>query len=177
MKFNELWDRKVAAMNFNVLCCVTLAGAFTGAPVLACMPMPPNAAYEIQGARAAFVGRVTSVEPGDQAACLRAAHERAADDLPYDPGDRACEAFGFATLEPAWIIKGEEVVSGPYRVAWNRTEFCAVGWTAQVGGLAVAMIPEDASTLREGATAVIDGGQQGDLLVRIILELVQEVQP
>ena len=164
-------------MNRILTTCVAVASAFVAAPALACMPMPSNAGYEIAGSRAAFVGRVTAIEPGDQAACLAAARARATDELPYDPGDRGCQAFGFATLEPAWIIKGEDVVTGPFRVAWNQTEFCAVGWKAEVGVLAVAMVPEDASILRDGATAVVEGAQQGDLLVKIILELVREVQP
>ncbi len=164
-------------MNRILTTCVAVASAFVAAPALACMPMPSNAGYEIAGSRAAFVGRVTAIEPGDQAACLADARARATENLPYDPGDRGCQDFGFATLEPAWIIKGEDVVTGPFRVAWNQTEFCAVGWKAEVGALAVAMVPEDASILRDGATAVVEGAQQGDLLVKIILELVREVQP
>jgi hypothetical protein len=39
------------------------------------------------------------------------------------------------------------------------------------------MVPEDGATLREGATAVVEGIQQGDLLFQIILELVAEIQP
>jgi|GEM_PF-3233539 len=164
-------------MNRILTSCITAAAVFTAAPALACMPMPPNTGYDISGSRAAFVGRVTSIEPGDQAACLAAARARATDELPYDPGDRGCQAFGFATLEPAWIIKGEDMVSGPFRVAWNETEFCAVGWKAEVGDLVVATVPDHASGLRDGATAVVDGAHQGDLLVKIIIELVREVQP
>ncbi len=164
-------------MNRILTTCVTTVAVFVAAPALACMPMPSNAGYEISGSRAAFVGRVTSIEPGDQAACLAAARARAGDNFEGDPGERGCEAFGFATLEPAWIIKGEDVITGPFRVAWNQTEFCAVGWKAEVGALAVAMVPEDSSRLRDGATAVVEGAQQGDLLVKIILELVREVQP
>jgi hypothetical protein len=39
------------------------------------------------------------------------------------------------------------------------------------------MVPEDSSRLRDGATAIVEGAQQDDLLVKIILELVREVQP
>jgi hypothetical protein len=157
---------------------LTTAALCVAAPAWACLPPPPNASYETQMARAAFVGRVVSVEQTDPAACIAAARARAAGP-PFqgDPGERGCEAFGFATLEPAWIIKGEDIVTGPFRVAWNRTPFCAVGWTPEVGALAVAMVPEDGTTLREGATAVVEGIQQGDLLFQIILELVAEIQP
>jgi hypothetical protein len=144
----------------------------------ACLPPPPNASYETSVARAAFVGRVVSIEQTDPAACIAAARARAAG-RPFqgDPGERGCDAFGFATLEPAWIIKGEDIVTGPFRVAWNRTEFCTVGWEPQIGALAIAMVPEDRARLREGTTAVVEGIQQGDLLFRIILELVAEIQP
>ena len=164
-------------MNCILTTCVAAAAVFAADPALACMPMPSNAGYEIAGARAAFVGRVTSIEPGDQSECLAAARARSTESFEGDPGERGCQAFGFATLEPAWIIKGEDLVTGPFRVAWNQTEFCAVGWKAEVGGLVVVMVPEDASTLREGTTAVVEGGQQGDLLVQIILDLVREMQP
>lgn len=163
-------------MNHILTTCVAAAAVIAAPPALACMPMPSNAGYEIAGTRAAFVGRVTSIEPGDQTECLAAARSRSTESLEGDPGERGCEAFGFATLEPAWIIKGEDLVTGPFRVAWNQTEFCAVGWKAEVGTLAVAFIPQDASTLHDGITAVVEGGQQGDLLVQIILELVRKIQ-
>jgi len=164
-------------MNRILTTCVAAAAMLAAAPAMACMPMPPNTGYDISGSRAAFVGRVTAIEPGDQAACLAAARARATAELPYDPGDQGCQAFGFATLEPAWIIKGEDIVTGPFRVAWNETEFCAVGWKAEVGALVVATVPDDASRLRDGATALVDGAHQGDLLIKIIIELVAEIQP
>lgn len=154
---------------------VALLGA---APAWACLPPPPNTSYDTAMARAAFVGRVVSVERTDPADCLAAARARAAGpSFQGDPGERGCEAFGFATLEPAWIIKGEDVGTGPFRVAWNRTPFCTIGWTPEVGALAVALVPEDASTLRDGATATVDAVQQGDPLFRTILELVVKIQP
>ena len=153
----------------------TLIGA---APAWACMPPPPNASYDTAMARAAFVGRVVSVERTDPTECLAAARARAAGpSFQGDPGERGCEAFGFATLEPAWIIKGEDVVTGPFRVTWNRTPFCKIGWTPEVGALAIALVPDDATTLRDGATATVDAVQQGDLLFQIIIELVEEIQP
>ena len=156
---------------------VTAATLLGAAPAWACMPPPPNASYETSVARAVFVGRVVSIEQTPPEACIAAARARANDHLQGDPGERGCEAFGFATLEPAWIIKGEDIVTGPFRVAWNRTPFCAVGWTPEVGALAVAMVPEDPAALREGTTAVVEGIQQGDLLFQIIIELVEEIQP
>jgi len=157
---------------------VTAATLLGSAPAWACIPPPPNASYDTQVARAAFVGRVVSIEQTDPAACIAAARARAAGP-PFqgDPGERGCEAFGFATLEPAWIIKGEDIVTGPFRVAWNRIEFCAVGWEPQIGALAIAMVPEDRTRLRDGTTAIVEGVQQGDLLFQIILELVAETQP
>lgn len=152
-------------------------GVVCAAPAWACIPPPPNASYDTQMARAVFVGRVVSVESSDPTECLAAARARADAYLPGDPGERGCEAFGFATLEPAWIIKGEDIVTGPFRVAWNQTAFCTVGWTAEVGGLAIAMVPEDASTLRDGTTATVEGIHQGETLFSIILELVAEIQP
>lgn len=154
---------------------VALMGA---APAWACIPPPPNASYETSVARAVFVGRVVAIEQTDPAACIADARARSAGP-PFqgDPGERGCEAFGFATLEPAWIIKGEDIVTGPFRVAWNRTPFCAVGWTPEIGALAVAMVPEDATILPEGTTAAVEGIQQGDLLFKIIIELVGEIQP
>ncbi|MEQ7156609.1 hypothetical protein [Brevundimonas aurifodinae] len=156
---------------------VTAAALVAASPALACMPPPPNASYETQMARAAFVGRVVSIERSDPAGCLEDARARAKDRMSGDPGEAACEAFGYATLEPAWIIKGEDLVTGPFRVFWNRVGFCTVGWEPRMGDLAVAMIPEDPRRLGEGTTAVVDGIQQGEILFQIIMELVEEIQP
>ncbi len=153
------------------------AALLAASPAWACLPMPPNASAETQAARAVFVGRVVSIEPSEPAECLADARARADQYLPGDLGERGCEAFGFATLEPAWIIKGEDIVNGPFRVAWNRVEFCAVGWEPEVGALAIAMVPGDAGRLRDGATAVVEGSHQGEALFKIILELVEEIQP
>jgi hypothetical protein len=153
------------------------AGLALAAPAMACVSTTTNASNDTENAGAVFVGRVTSVERTDPAECIAAARNRASMNLPGDPGERACEAFGFATLEPAWIIKGEEVVRGTYRFSWNQLGFCSVGWTPEVGTLAIAMIPQDARTLREGVTATVEGAHQSDPLFRIILELVAEIQP
>ena len=155
----------------------TATAVLVATPARACIPPPPNASYETAMARAAFVGRVVSIEQTPPEACIAAARARANDNLQGDPGERGCEAFGFAMLEPAWIIKGEDIVTGPVRVAWNRTGFCTVGWEPKAGALAVATIPEDPARLRDGTTAVVEGIQQGDLLFQIIMELVAEIQP
>lgn len=164
-------------MNRALTAVVAASAVFCAAPAWACLPPPTNASNDTQAARAVFVGRVVSVERSDPAACLAAARARADLNLPRDPGGRECEAFGFATLEPAWIIKGEDIVTGPFRVAWNRTAYCTVGWTAEVGGLAIAMVPEDERTLRDGVTATVEGIYQSDPLFSVILELVAEMQP
>jgi hypothetical protein len=163
---------KHALMAF--VCAFTLA---CGAPAWACVPPPMNASNDTAAARAVFVGRVVSVERADPTECLAAARNRAGLNLPRDPGARACEAFGFATLEPAWVIKGEDVATGPFRVAWNEVGYCTAGWTAEVGGLAIVMVPDDARTLRDGVTATVEGAYQTDPLFSTILKLVAEIQP
>ncbi|CAL1693055.1 hypothetical protein MMB232_03238 [Brevundimonas subvibrioides] len=166
-------------MNRLLTTAVTAATLLGAAPAWACLPPPPNASYETAMARAAFVGRVVSVERSDPADCLAAARARVAAGavMQGDPGERGCEAFGFATLEPAWIITGEDVVTGSFRIAWNKAPFCSIGWTPEVGALAVALVPDDASRLRDGTTATVEPIQQGDALFRTILELVAEIQP
>jgi hypothetical protein len=156
------------------VCAFTLACV---APAWACVPPPMNASNDTAAARAVFVGRVVSVERADPTECLAAARNRAGLNLPRDPGARACEAFGFATLEPAWVIKGEDVATGPFRVAWNEVGYCTAGWTAEVGGLAIVMVPDDARTLRDGVTATVEGTYQTDPLFSTILKLVAEIQP
>lgn len=156
------------------VCAFTLACV---APAWACVPPPMNASNDTAAARAVFVGRVVSVERADPTECLAAARNRAGLNLPRDPGARACEAFGFATLEPAWVIKGEDVATGPFRVAWNKVGYCTAGWTAEVGGLAIVMVPDDARTLRDGVTATVEGTYQTDPLFSTILKLVAEIQP
>lgn len=156
------------------VCAFTLACV---APAWACVPPPMNASNDTAAARAVFVGRVVSVERADPTECLAAARNRAGLNLPRDPGARACEAFGFATLEPAWVIKGEDVATGPFRVAWNKVGYCTAGWTAEVGGLAIVMVPDDARTLRDGVTATVEGTYRTDPLFSTILKLVAEIQP
>jgi hypothetical protein len=156
---------------------VTLAALTAALPAWACMPPPPNASNATERARAAFVGRVVAIERSDPAGCLEDARARAGDRMSGDPGERACEAFGYATLEPAWIIKGEDLVTGPFRVFWNRVGFCTVGWEPGMGDLAVAVIPEDPRQLGDGTTAVVEGIQQDEILFQIIMELVEEIQP
>lgn len=158
---------------------VTAAALFASAPAWACMPPPPNVSRDVYEARAVFVGRVVGVEPTDPAECLSAARARAASGavMQGDPGERGCEVFGWATLEPVHFIKTDEAIRGPFRVAYNRTPFCAVGWVAEVGNLAIAMVPSDPERLREGATANVEGADQYEPLFRTILDLVEEAQP
>jgi len=164
-------------MNRALTAVIAASALVCATPAWACLPPPMNASNDTAAARAVFVGRVVSVERSDPAECLAAARNRASLNLPRDPGARACEAFGFATLEPAWIIKGGDVATGQFRVAWNRIGYCTAGWTAEVGGLAIVMVPEDERTLGDGVTATVEGAYQTDPLFSTILELVAEIQP
>ena len=125
---------------------LTLLGVLAATPSWACLPPPPNASHDTYMARAVFVGRVVEVDRTDPADCLAAVRARATSGavMQGDPGERGCEAFGFATLAPVRIIKGEDVVTGPVRVAWNSVPFCSVGWTAEVGGFSTLEIMSDA---------------------------------
>jgi hypothetical protein len=154
-------------------------GVLASTPAWACLPPPPNASYDTAMARAVFVARVLEVERTDPAQCLAAAQARAASGavMQGDPGARGCEAFGFATLEPVRVIKGEEITTSPVRVAWNSVPFCAVGWTAEVGELAIVMVPDAERSLPEGATATVEGIHQHEPLFRTILDLVAETRP
>lgn len=158
---------------------LTTLGLLAATPSWACLPPPPNASYDTAMARAVFVGRVVEVERTDPTDCLAAARARAASGavMQGDPGERGCEAFGFATLEPVRFIKGEDVVTSPVRVAWNSVPFCAVGWTAEVGGLAIVMVPNADRAMPDGATATVEGIHQYEPLFRTILDLVADTRP
>ena len=158
---------------------LTLLGMLAATPSWACLPPPPNASHDTYMARAVFVGRVVEVDRTDPADCLAAVRARATSGavMQGDPGERGCEAFGFATLAPVRIIKGEDVVTGPVRVAWNSVPFCSVGWTAEVGGLAIVMVPDADRSMPDGATASVEGILQYEPLFRTILDLVAETRP
>ena len=140
--------------------------------------MPPNASGAMNDSQTVLVGRVTVVDQSPPAACIAAARARADQQYPGDPGEAGCVNFGFANVEPVRFIKGEaEAGTEPFRIAYNSREFCAVGWTAEVGQFVVITVPHDHSTLREGTTASLEGSLQHETLFRTILDLVEETQP
>ena len=147
-------------------------------PALACMPMPPNASATVEASGTVLVGRVTMVDQSPPEPCIAEARARASQQYPGDPGEAACVNFGFAAVQPVRFIKGEaEDGAGPFRVAYNSREFCAVGWAAEVGQLVLITVPHDRSTLRDGTTASLEGILQHEQLFRTILDLVEETQP
>lgn len=164
-------------MNRILTTAVTAASLFASAPAWACMPMPVYASSVMNDAQTVLVGRVTVVDQTPPAQCIAAARARAREHFQGDPGESGCVNFGFATVEPVRLIKGETDGSAPFRVAYNSREFCAVGWAAEVGQLVLITIPNDRSTLREGTTASLEGSLQHEPLFRTILDLVEETQP
>ena len=157
---------------------LTAAALFASAPALACMPMPVYASTTMGESRVVLVGRVTVVDQTPPADCIAAARARADQQYPGDPGEDGCVNFGFATVEPVRFIKGEaEEGAEPFRIAYNSREFCAVGWTAEVGQFVLITVPSDRSQLRQGTTASLEGSLQHEPLFRTILDLVEETQP
>jgi hypothetical protein len=148
------------------------------ARTFACVPRPADASREVQYAKAVFVGRVVAVEQSDPSACIAAARSRQPILYPgYDAGEAECEAFGWATLDPIRFIQNDGAVSGPFRVTWNSMVSCGTGWVAEVGELAIAIVPREEGPDNEGPTAYVNGALQYDPLVRTILDLVESSSP
>lgn len=165
-------------MNRILTTALTAAALFASAPAFACMPMPVYASSTMNDSQTVLVGRVTVVDQSPPEHCIAEARARASQQYPGDPGEAACVAFGFADVEPVRFLKGE-AEPGPerFRIAYNSREFCAVGWSAEVGQLVLITVPHDPATLREGTTASLEGSLQHEVLFRTILDLVEETQP
>lgn len=151
------------------------AAVLSAAPAWACMPMPVYASSTMNDSQTVLVGRVTVVDQTPPDVCIAAARARVDQQFQGDPGEAGCVNFGFATVEAVRFLKGEADGAEPFRVAYNSREFCAVGWTAEVGQLVLITVPDDRSTLREGTTASLEGSLQHEPLFRTILDLVAQV--
>lgn len=152
---------------------VTAAALFAAAPALACMPMPPNGAYEIEQARAVFVARVTATERLPSQPCRRDLRRAGIRD--GMPGANSCENFGTATLESLTIAKGAELVESPVEVNWNAHQFCDVGWAPAVGDVVVVLIGDGVSQNNHAEVrAILQGEPEFRALIAAAIAPVAE---